>query len=75
MCFRPPEMSLNKKCPNCGHMNLSLALECKKCKAELPAAEPDGAAPVGAPSAPGAPVAPGAPKAPGAPVPPAAPKA
>lgn len=72
MCFRPPEMSLNKKCPECGHMNLSLALNCKKCGAELPAAEPDGAAPApGAPGAPAAPAVPGAPKAPGAPVPPA----
>ena len=67
MCFRPAEISLPKKCPECGAMNDSNETVCKECGAELPAAAIPGVGAPGSPAAPGAPGAPAAPGAPGAP--------
>ncbi|MEA5018837.1 MAG: hypothetical protein VB027_00565 [Gordonibacter sp.] len=76
MCFRPPSFDeMMKKCPDCGAFNPPENDKCKKCGAELPAADAAGTgADAGAP-APGAPKAPGAPAAPATPKAPAAPGA
>ena len=52
MCFRPSEISLPVKCPECGTMNDPGTTACTKCGAELSAA-----AMPGMPGAPGAPAA------------------
>ena len=68
MCFRPGNISMDKKCPNCGMSNGKDTKVCWKCGAELPdapAAAPTATAAPGAPKAPKN--APGAPKAPSAP--------
>ena len=38
MCFRPSEISLPVKCPECGTMNDPGTTPCTKCGAELSAA-------------------------------------
>lgn len=73
MCFRPSEISLPTRCPECGTMNDPGVEVCTKCGKDLPKAAMPGMP--GAAGAPGAPAAPGAPKAPGAPAAPGAPKA
>ena len=76
MCFRPSEISLPVKCPECGIMNDPGTTVCKSCGKELPqAGGMPGMPGAGAPGAPAAPGAPGAPAAPGAPSAPGAPKA
>lgn len=78
MCFRPSEITLPKKCPNCGVLNEGGETECKECGELLPVSGPGAAGFPGGPSAPGrpgAPKAPGVPGVPGAPSAPGAPKA
>lgn len=70
MCFRPPEVDLRKKCPQCGAENPDVALVCERCGAEFPDAVLLG----GVSGAPSAPKAPGTPKAPGIPKAPYIPK-
>ncbi len=72
MCFRPAEVSNDKKCPQCGTSNDMTASVCKECGADLPTAPSMPSVP-GAPGAPAAPGAPGMPIAPGAPGVPKAP--
>ena len=82
MCFRPTEITLPKKCPECGMLNDAADAVCKQCGKELPDAPAfaGGAGNPGAPGAsrtpgaPGVPSAPGAPRVPGAPSAPGAPK-
>lgn len=64
MCFRPPSMELDKKCPSCNAVCKPTDTACPSCGAKLSAAPGMPAAP-GAPGMPAAPGAPGAPKAPG----------
>lgn len=74
MCYRPPNLDVDKTCPECGHKNEQEATACSKCGADLATFS----LPTTAPGAPTAPTAPGKPgsaestsKPPTAPKPPA----
>jgi len=81
MCFRPPDVSIDKVCPQCGKHNNVIASVCADCGAALPDTD---SAIANATEIPEAPVAPGAkpvipkfnaiPKIPSAPIAPQAPK-
>lgn len=68
MCFRPGNIAMDKKCPNCGMSNGKETKACWKCGTELPTA-PEVAAPSAAPTG-DIPKAPEVPQAPSAPTPP-----
>lgn len=75
MCFRPSEIKMPKKCPQCGKTWDDEETICPDCGVDLPTgpALPSVGAP-GAPSAPERPAAPGAPGSPSTPAAPGAPR-